>query len=103
MDEIKLKIEKDDKQVLRSKISNILIGVLNYTNPDYRTPDGFVRWGNVEADIHKALGVREETKKAFSSMLLEAVGGFSNRYRQKNGHLDWEAIQKDAYQIIEDI
>ena len=104
--EIKLREEENirfKKQAIGTAISNILIDVLNHSNPDYRTVEGIIRWGKVESKIHKVLGDRIELRKAFSDMLIEAVGGFSNRYRLSNGHIDWEALHKDAYRIIDDI
>jgi predicted transcriptional regulator with HTH domain len=37
---------------INKDISAVLLATLQGTEKKYRTPDGFIRWGLVEADIH---------------------------------------------------
>ena len=37
---------------INKDISAVLLTTLQGTEQKYRTPDGFIRWGLVEADIH---------------------------------------------------
>ncbi len=40
---------------INKKISAILVATLQGTDKKYRTEDGFIRWGLVEEDIHRAV------------------------------------------------
>ena len=40
---------------IKQEVSLILGGALSGRTEKYRTPDGYVRWGVVEDDIHKAI------------------------------------------------
>jgi len=63
-------------------ISHILAVVLDGTGVDYRTKEGFVKWGVVERDIHKAVSSEierldkgwEEANSALLDKSIELVG-----------------------------
>jgi len=42
-------------------------------------------------------------KSKISFILIEAINGSSNKYKLKNGVIDWEQVEKDIYQLIDDI
>jgi hypothetical protein len=48
-------IKKKQKKTLKNDISLILHGALSGETKEYRTDDGFVRWGLVEQDMFKAI------------------------------------------------
>jgi hypothetical protein len=50
------------KNVLKKKVSEIMIDALSGRDQDLRTPDGFIRWGLVEKRIGKAIDECWETE-----------------------------------------
>lgn len=44
-----------DSDSLKEKVSSILRAALDGSEANYRTEDGYIRWGLVERDIHAAI------------------------------------------------
>lgn len=58
-----------DKQALKKEISTILQSAISGSDQDYRTGDGFIRWGLVETDINAEIDKFDSTADALDSML----------------------------------
>lgn len=46
---------------------------------------------------------KQELKQKITAILLAAVNGNENKYRLKNGHVNWEAVEQDLHDLIEDL
>jgi hypothetical protein len=44
-----------DADALKRDVSHILLGAINGEVEAYRTPQGYIRWGRVEQEIHDAI------------------------------------------------
>jgi hypothetical protein len=42
---------------VKQRVSLLMSGAVAGTIPDYRTEDGYIRWGRVERDVHAAIDV----------------------------------------------
>lgn len=46
---------------------------------------------------------KQETKQKISTILLEALNGFSKKYRTKNGYIQWGLVEQDIHKLIDQL
>lgn len=46
---------------------------------------------------------KERLKQSITTILLTAINGSDNQYRTRNGHVNWEIVEKHIHQLIDDI
>ena len=46
---------------------------------------------------------KERLKKQITVILLNAINGSDNQYRNRNGHVNWEMVEKHIHQSIDDV